>query len=178
MKSIIQGKLPEGLRLSSRDVPAADGRQVPLYLFRLPDGSDMEMVAVPAGDFVMGTDDPRRPTGTSRAHPPHGTLLLDWPDRLDPWAIQGVLFRDRTEPNRRKPISTTSWLGNMIRHPVIMVSWVPREGLLQYGPGARVAGRSRMGEGQRKAPMVGSTRGLTPWDSEECELPRCIVSRG
>lgn len=49
-------KLPEGLCLAGQDVPAADGRQVPLYLFRLPDGSDMEMVAVPADDFVMGTD--------------------------------------------------------------------------------------------------------------------------
>jgi formylglycine-generating enzyme required for sulfatase activity len=57
----IKGKLPEGLRLAGRDVPAADGRQVPLYLFRLPDGSDMEMVAVPSGEFVMGADDPDAP---------------------------------------------------------------------------------------------------------------------
>jgi len=65
MDSIIQvnkdGKLPEGLRLAGRDVPAAEGTQVPLYLFRLPDGSDMEMVAVPAGDFVMGADDSDAP---------------------------------------------------------------------------------------------------------------------
>ena len=49
--SRVEGKLPEGLRLAGRNVPAADGMQVPLYLFRLPDGSDMKMVAVPAGDF-------------------------------------------------------------------------------------------------------------------------------
>ena len=36
------GKLPEGLRLAGRDVPAADGRQAPRYLFRLPDGSEVE----------------------------------------------------------------------------------------------------------------------------------------
>ena len=39
MDSIIQrnnaGGLPEGLRIAGRDVSAADGRQVPLYLFRL-----------------------------------------------------------------------------------------------------------------------------------------------
>ena len=40
-------KLPDGLRLASRNVAAADDRQVPLHLFRLPDGSDMEMAAVP-----------------------------------------------------------------------------------------------------------------------------------
>jgi hypothetical protein len=56
-----EGELPEGLRLAGRDMPAADGRQMPLYLFRLPDGSDMEMVAVPAGDFVMGADDSDAP---------------------------------------------------------------------------------------------------------------------
>ena len=48
-------KLPDGLRLAGRDVPAADGTQVPLYLFRLPDGSDMDMVVVPAG--VASTED-------------------------------------------------------------------------------------------------------------------------
>ena len=66
----VEGKLPEGLRLAGRDVPAADGRQVPLYLFRLPDGSDMEMVAVAAGDFVMGARTTRtHPAGRSRSTP-------------------------------------------------------------------------------------------------------------
>ncbi len=54
-------KLPDGLRLAGQDVPAADGKQAPLYLFRLPGGSDMEMVAVPAGGFVMGADDSDAP---------------------------------------------------------------------------------------------------------------------
>lgn len=50
--------LAAALDMDARDLTGAvDGRQVPLYLFRLPDGSDMEMVAVPAGDFVMGADD-------------------------------------------------------------------------------------------------------------------------
>jgi serine/threonine protein kinase/formylglycine-generating enzyme required for sulfatase activity len=49
-------ELPRGLRLGGKRVVAADGKDVPLYLWRLPDGSDMEMVAVPEGDFVMGGD--------------------------------------------------------------------------------------------------------------------------
>ena len=49
-----------------------------LYLFRLPDGSDMEMVAAPAGDFTMGTDDPEAPgLGETAAHTSHGARLLD-----------------------------------------------------------------------------------------------------
>ena len=42
MKSTIQvnkeGKLPNGLRLAGLNISAVDGGQVPLYLFRLPDG--------------------------------------------------------------------------------------------------------------------------------------------
>ena len=64
----IEGKLPEALLLAGRDVPAADGRQVPLFLFRLPDGSDMEMVAVPAGDFVMGADGSDAPDWEKPTH--------------------------------------------------------------------------------------------------------------
>jgi formylglycine-generating enzyme required for sulfatase activity len=47
----------QGLRLAGQNVPAEDDRQVLLYLFQLPDGSEMEMVAVSTGDFVMGADD-------------------------------------------------------------------------------------------------------------------------
>jgi hypothetical protein len=47
----------QGLRLAGQNVPAEDDRQVLLYLFQLTDGSEIEMVAVSTGDFVMGADD-------------------------------------------------------------------------------------------------------------------------
>ena len=149
MKSIIQGKLPEGLRLSSRDVSAADGRQVPLYLFRLPDGSDMEMVAVPAGDFVMGTDDPNAPDWEKPKHI-HPMEHSYWIGRNDVTRGQFKAFcsaTDRAEPE--KAHFDDELVGNIGRHPVDHGLMVRREGLLQMGR-ARVAGRSRMGEGSAR----------------------------
>lgn len=127
MKSIIQvnneEKLPEGLRLAGRKVPAADGKQVPLYLFRLPDGSDMEMVAVPAGDFVMGTDDSDAPDWEKPKHI-HPMEHSYWIGRNDVTRGQFKEFcssTGRAEPE--KVYFDDELVGNTDCHPVIMVSW-------------------------------------------------------
>src|SRR5579883_2103113 len=44
VKSASVPVLPRGLRRADRDVPAAGAKTVPLHLYRLPDGTDMEMV--------------------------------------------------------------------------------------------------------------------------------------
>ena len=123
MKSIIQGKLPEGLRIAGQDVPAADGKQVPLYLFRLPDGSDMEMVAVPAGDFVMGADDSDAPDWEKPRHN-HPMDHSYWIGRNDVTRGQFKTFcaaTGRAEPE--KAYFDDKLGGDKDRHPVIMVSW-------------------------------------------------------
>nr|WP_026883005.1 SUMF1/EgtB/PvdO family nonheme iron enzyme [Clostridium akagii] len=127
MKSIIQvnkqEKLPDGLRLAGRNVPAADGRQVPLYLFRLPDGSDMEMVAVPEGDFVMGTDDSDAPDWEKPKHI-HPMEHSYWIGRNDVTRGQFKVFctvTGRVDPE--KAYFEDKLDGDKDCHPVIMVSW-------------------------------------------------------
>jgi formylglycine-generating enzyme required for sulfatase activity len=104
-------------------VPAADGRQAPLYLFRLPDGSDMEMVAVPAGDFVMGADDPDAP-GWEKPEHTHPMEHSYWIGRNDVTRGQFKAFctaTGRAEPE--KAYFDDKLEGDTDRHPVIMVSW-------------------------------------------------------
>jgi formylglycine-generating enzyme required for sulfatase activity len=116
-------KLPEGLRLAGRDVSAADGRQVPLYLFRLPDGSDMEMVAVPAGDFVMGADDSDAPDWEKPRHN-HPMEHSYWIGRND--VTRGQFKTLCAATGRAEPEKTyfdDQLGGDKDRHPVIMVSW-------------------------------------------------------
>jgi len=127
MKSITQvnkeGKLPDNLRLADRNVPAADGRQVPLYMFRLPDGSDMEMVLVPAGDFVMGTNDSDAPDWEKPKHT-HPMEYTYWIGRNDVTRGQFRVFcttRGIAEPE--KAYFEDELVGNTDCHPVIMVSW-------------------------------------------------------
>lgn len=118
-----EGKLPEGLRLAGRDVPAADGRQVPLYLFRLPDGSDTEMVAVPAGDFVMGSDDTDAP-GWEKPEHTHPMEHSYWIGRND--VTRGHYRAFCTATGRTGPEKSyfdDKLDGDKDRQPVIMVSW-------------------------------------------------------
>ena len=115
--------LPDGLRPAGRDVPAADGMRVPLCLFRLPDGSDMEMVAVPAGDFVMGTDDPEAPDweGPRHTHPMGHPY---WIGRNAVTRQQYQAFTAATGmPEPGKPFFEDDLAGDTERQPVIMVSW-------------------------------------------------------
>jgi formylglycine-generating enzyme required for sulfatase activity len=116
-------ELPAGLRLAGRNVPAADSRQVPLYLFRLQDGSDMEMVAVSAGDFVMGTDDSEAPDWERPKHT-HPMEHFYWIGRNDVSREQYRAFcnaTDRAEPEKAHFDDELD--GVTDRHPVVMVSW-------------------------------------------------------
>ena len=127
MNSVIQEdnelQLPERLQLAGRDVPAADARQVTLYLFRLPDGSDMEMVAVPAGDFVMGTDDSEAPDWEKPKHT-HPMDHFYWIGRNDVTREQYGVFCNaagRAEPEKAHFDDELEDVTD--RHPVVMVSW-------------------------------------------------------
>lgn len=115
--------LPAGLRLARRDVLAADGVRVPLYLFRLPDGSDMEMVAAPAGDFIMGTDDPEAPDWEKPQHirPMEHAY---WIGRYDVTREQYKAFCQATGRAAPGAAHFDDKLNeDTSRHPVVMVSW-------------------------------------------------------
>jgi len=116
-------RLPDGLRHAGRDVPAADGRKVPLFLYRLPDGSDMEMVEVPEGDFIMGTDDPEAP-GWEKPKHSHPMERSYWIGRNAVTRGQFRAFSRATggsEPERS--YFDDGLLGDLDQQPVVMVSW-------------------------------------------------------
>ena len=116
-------ELPEELRLAGRNVPAADGKQVPLFLFLLPDGSDLEMVAVPAGDFTMGADDSDAPDWEKPKHT-HPMEHSYWIGRNDVTRGQYTAYRTatgRAEP--AKPYFDDELTEGTDRQPIIMVSW-------------------------------------------------------
>jgi serine/threonine-protein kinase len=109
-------KLPDGLRLAGRKVPATDEKAVDLYLWRLPDGSDMEMVRVPGGEFIMGDDN-----GELGEKPAHRHLMPNkyWIGRTDLTWKQYLAFctatgRERPEAPRQKITDD---------HPAVNVSW-------------------------------------------------------
>ena len=115
--------LPDGLRAAGVNVPAADGQEVQLYLFRLPDGSDMEMVAVPAGDFIMGTDDPGAPDWEKPQHL-RPIEHAYWIGRYDVTREQYKAFTAAWGDAEPGPAHFENQLaGDTSRHPVVMVSW-------------------------------------------------------
>jgi hypothetical protein len=120
---VLAAPKPKGLRLAGREAPAANGTAVPLFLFRLPDGSDMELVAVPEGEFVMGADD-------EHAYPtekPRHLHRLDrpfWIGRNDVTWGQYRAFCAAT--GRAEPPKPGFWdklPDTKLDHPVVMVSW-------------------------------------------------------
>jgi formylglycine-generating enzyme required for sulfatase activity/serine/threonine protein kinase len=115
--------LPPGLRASGRAVSAADSNEVPLLLFRLPDGSEIEMVSVPAGDFLMGTDEVDS-NANERPRHVHAVERAYWIGRNDVSWGQYLAFCKAT--SREGPSKPVWWdeLGvEWPHHPVVNVSW-------------------------------------------------------
>ncbi len=116
--------LQRGLRRAGRNVPAADGKDVPLFLFRLPDGSDMEMVHVPAGDFVMGSSPEPNVLVSETPRHVHRMPRGYWIGRDDVTWAQYRAFCSRT--GRTEATKPTWWEqvpGTKDDHPVVNVSW-------------------------------------------------------
>jgi serine/threonine-protein kinase len=103
--------------------PPAVEPGVQVRLFRLPDGSDMELVLVPAGDFVMGADD----AGALRFERPRHTHPMAhpfWIGRNDVTWAQYLAFTRAT--GREEPAKPSWWSklpGTKSDHPVVFVSW-------------------------------------------------------
>ena len=110
-------KLPDGLKLAGKEVPAADGKEVSLYLYALPDGTDMELVQVPAGELTMGADDPDAYNREKPRHV-HPVTRAFWIGRTAVTWKQYLAFCEATL--NRKP-ARPEWAG--IDHPVVSVAW-------------------------------------------------------
>ncbi len=160
-------RLPGGLLLAGRNVPAADGREVPLYSFRLPDGSEIEMVRVPGGDFVMGADDgdaydEEKPRHVRRMD--HGF----WIGRKDVTWGQYLAFCAAT--GRREPSRPDWWNqvpGTKLDHPVVRVSW---DDAKAYG---EWAGLALPGEAEWEKAARGTDGRKWPWGNEWDPGSRC-----
>ncbi len=115
--------LPRNMRRGSTErLPG--GEEIPLYLFPLPGGAgDMELVHVPAGDFIMGTDD----AGAEDPAKPRHSCSMEhayWIGRNDVTWAQYRAFCAAT--GRREPPLPLFWnrvAGPKEDHPVVMVSW-------------------------------------------------------
>jgi formylglycine-generating enzyme required for sulfatase activity len=117
----------ERLRLARKRVPAADGKEVPLWLFRLPDGSDMELVEVPAGELVMGSNEQDSKDRSFDRDGPEHRHMVDgpcWIGRDDVTWGQYLTFCERTgRGDVEKPSFWESLAGDRNEHPVVCVSW-------------------------------------------------------
>jgi formylglycine-generating enzyme required for sulfatase activity len=110
-------ELPRGVRPASKET-LPDGKEVQVYAFRLPDGSDLELVSVPPGDFFMGSDDEE---AGDQERPKHRHAMNHgyWIGRYDVTWRQFLAFCGATHhPMPKRP----EWAGD--DHPVVNVSWV------------------------------------------------------
>ncbi len=115
--------LPRGLRLAGRMVPAADGKEVPLYEYRLPDGTFMEMVSVPAGPFPMGASGKLSSPSEVPLHQ-HAIPRPYWIGRNDvTWAEFLACCQATLRPEPLRPRWWDKLEGNKNLHPVVTVSW-------------------------------------------------------
>jgi serine/threonine-protein kinase len=115
--------LPRGLRLAGRAVAAADSKTVPLYLYALPDGKDMEMVSVAKGTFIMGADDPEAVAWERPSHT-HSIDRDYWIGRGDvTWAQYLAYCRATRRSEPEKPWFWGHIQGPKDDHPVVEVSW-------------------------------------------------------
>ena len=124
--------LPRGLRLAGTKVPAADGKEVELYLYRLPDGSTMEMVSVPAGEFFMGSGD-RDAEGNERPLHRHAIARPCWIGRNDvTWGQYREFCKATLRSEPPKPVWWERVPGEKNDHPVVYVTWVDAEAYVEW----------------------------------------------
>jgi formylglycine-generating enzyme required for sulfatase activity/serine/threonine protein kinase len=158
---------PAEPRLAGRMVPAADGKEVPLYTVRLPDGSEMEMVQVPAGTFVMGAND----SGASAAERPrhmHEVRRTFWVGRHDVTWSQYLAFCRKT--GRSEPEKPSWWgqvSGEKANHPVVNVSWDDAAAYCEW------TGLTLPSEAEWEKAARGSDGRRWPWGDEWDPGTRC-----
>ena len=163
----VSGRLPPGLRAAERNVPAADGMEVPLYLYALPDGSEMEMVKVPAGEFVMGADDADAYDNEKPRHT-HALERACWIGRTAVTREQHLAFLKTTGgPEPDKPYWWDLVPGAKLDVPVVNVSWEDAFGYCFW------AGLALPSEAEWERAARGTDGRKFPWGSEWDPGERC-----
>lgn len=142
-------------RPAGRKVPAADATSVDLYLYRLPDGTDLEMVKVPEGEFLR-----------------RGSALADrigaayWIARHPAtWREYRAFCRAVGKPEPRAP----AW-GAPDDHPVVNVSWHDASEFCRWA-GLALPGRSQWEKAAR-----GTDGREYPWGQGAPTASRCVWS--
>jgi formylglycine-generating enzyme required for sulfatase activity len=161
-------ELPAGLRRAGKTVQAADGKDVELYLWRLPaDPGEIELVSVPPGDFVMGAGDEEAEPVEAPRHI-HAMARGYWIARNDVTWAQYLAFTratDRPEPDR--PVFWNALGGRELDHPVVDVSW---EDARAY---AAWAGLALPSEAEWEKAARGTDGRKYPWGNDWDPGARC-----
>jgi len=150
---------PSGLRLGSK-VALADGKKARVLRLEASGSTgDMELVQVPAGEFIHGR---RRPEAYDWEKPRHvhpiARRLLDRPERRDAGAVPSPSAARRGGRSPRSP-GVGSVVGSRAKEdiPIALVSWDDRQGL--RGLGRAPLPTEPSGRRRRAGRTGGSTRG-------------------
>jgi serine/threonine-protein kinase len=163
----VEGRLPPGLRAAERNVPAADGKEVPLYLWGLPDGSEMEMVQVPSGEFVMGADDADAYDNEKPRHA-HTLARVCWIGRNPVTREQYLAFlKTSGGPEPDKPYWWDLVPGAKPDLPVVNVTWEDAYGYCFW------AGLALPTEAEWERAARGTDGRKFPWGDEWDPGERC-----
>jgi serine/threonine-protein kinase len=113
--------MPRPLRRADHDVPAVGGETVALYLYRLPDGTDMEMVSVPKGDFVMGSEDA---DAYEDERPIQRHMDPFWIGRTEvTWRQYLAFWHANRDGEPEKPPHFELIRPDLARHPAVSMTW-------------------------------------------------------
>ncbi len=159
--------LPPRLREGFK-VKLPDGRDVEVYLWKLPgNAGELELVRVPAGEFIMGTEDPDADPTEGPRHR-HSLDHAFWIGRTHVTWKQYLAFCGAT---RRAEPERPSWWdvvpGSKDDHPVCMVNWGDS---MAY---AAWAGLSLPTEVEWEKAARGTDGRLWPWGDDFDPGSRC-----
>ncbi len=145
-------------------VQLPDGKDVQVYLWRLPwNAGDIEMVYVPPGDFIMGTDEPDGIDNWGPKHK-HAMPYGYWIGRTHVTWVQYLAFCRVTGRERpRHP----EWAGD--DHPVVNVSWDDAKAYCAW------AGLDLPTEAEWEKAARGTDGRTYPWGNEAPRAEVCAL---
>ena len=156
---------------SSSETPDTNTQELPAGSLRVSDIDGMEQVFIPAGEFLMGTNDveAKREIGGGRAYPeiPQFTYYLDsfWIDKYEVTNKQYHECMDAgacTEPHRVGSYTYPDYFTNPVydNYPVIWINWFQANDYCEW------AGRRLPTEAEWEKAARGTDGRKYPWGDE------------